>query len=178
MTPSIWRRCPGPPDSAIEPFEFHGCDCGVASFKGQPPWELHTAGDELIHVLAGGTRLTVRGVGGEVVRQLRPGDLAVVPSGCWHRNDAPGGVTLLFMTPREGNRHTGTIREWRGEEGDAGNPWGRRSVKALRGRPRRGARSGPEAVQARRPRRVGWWEARMTRAVFAACARRRRCSAR
>jgi len=36
----------GRPDGAIEPFEFHGCDCGVASFKGQPPWELHTAGDE------------------------------------------------------------------------------------------------------------------------------------
>jgi len=106
MTPVDLATVSGPPDSAIEPFEFHGCDCGVASFKGQPPWELHTAGDELIHVLAGGTRLTVRGVGGEVVRQLRPGDLAVVPSGCWHRNDAPGGVTLLFMTPREGNRHS------------------------------------------------------------------------
>ena len=106
MTPVDLEKASGRPDSTIEPFGFHGCDCGVASFKGQPPWELHTGGDELIHVLAGGTRLTVRGAGGEVVRQLRPGDLAIVPSGCWHRNDAPDGVTLLFMTPSEGNRHS------------------------------------------------------------------------
>ncbi|HLZ84637.1 MAG TPA: cupin domain-containing protein [Caulobacteraceae bacterium] len=106
MTPVDLATASGRPDSAIEPFAFHGCDCGVASFKGQPPWELHTGGDELIHVLAGSTRLTVRGAGGEVVSQLRPGDLAIVPSGCWHRNDAPDGVTLLFMTPREGTRNS------------------------------------------------------------------------
>jgi hypothetical protein len=23
--------------------------------------------------------------------------------GCWHSNDAPTGVTMLFMTPRDGN---------------------------------------------------------------------------
>ena len=96
----------GPPASPMEPFEFHGCDCGVASFRGEPPWELHTAGDELIHVLAGGTRLTVRVDGAEIVRQLGPGDLAVVPSGCWHRNHAPDGVTLLHMTPKAGNRNS------------------------------------------------------------------------
>ena len=94
------------PPSAIAPFEFHGCLCGVASFKGRPPWELHTAGDELIHVLAGGTRLTVRVDGAEIVRQLGPGDLAIVPSGCWHRNHAPDGVTLLHMTPKAGNQNS------------------------------------------------------------------------
>ncbi len=40
MTPVDLANASGPPDSTIEPFEFHGCDCGVASFKGQPPWEL------------------------------------------------------------------------------------------------------------------------------------------
>ena len=106
MTPVDLADVTGPPASLIEPFEFHGCECGVASFKGEPPWELHTAGDELIHILAGGTRLTVRIAGAEVVRQLGPGDLAVVPTGCWHRNYAPEGVTLLHMTPQTGNRNS------------------------------------------------------------------------
>src|SRR5215469_11760568 len=81
------------PASPIEPFEFHGCDCAAASFKGSPPWELHTTGDELLYILAGSTSLTVRGPEGETQRNLRAGDLVVVPRGCWHRNDAPEGVT-------------------------------------------------------------------------------------
>jgi quercetin dioxygenase-like cupin family protein len=94
------------PASAIEAFEFHGCQCGVAAFKGGPPWELHTGGDELLHVLAGSMRLRVRQPEGETVRELHAGDVAVVPRGCWHRNDAAEGVTVLFMTPIEGNRHS------------------------------------------------------------------------
>jgi hypothetical protein len=46
------------PASPIGTFEFHGCTCGVASFSGRPPWELHKA-DELLHILAGETELTV-----------------------------------------------------------------------------------------------------------------------
>ena len=94
------------PESPIEPFEFHGCFCAVASFVGRPPWERHTTGDELIHVLAGATTLTVREGGFESRRELRAGEIAVVPMGCWHNNNAPDGVTLLFMTPREGNQHS------------------------------------------------------------------------
>ena len=93
------------PASPIEPFEFHGCRCAAASFKGSPPWELHTTGDELLYILAGSTSLTVREPEGETLRNLRAGDLVVVPKGCWHRNDAPEGVTILFMTPREGSQH-------------------------------------------------------------------------
>ena len=40
------------PPSQIEPFDFHGCTCGVASFIGRPPWEFHSSDDELLHVLA------------------------------------------------------------------------------------------------------------------------------
>jgi mannose-6-phosphate isomerase-like protein (cupin superfamily) len=93
------------PPSAIAPFEFHGCTCGVASFIGRPPWEFH-ADDELLHVLSGSSRLTVRREGEEEVRTLRAGDLAIVPKGCWHRNDAPDGVTMLYMTPTDGGRHS------------------------------------------------------------------------
>ena len=81
------------PPSQIEPFDFHGCICGVASFIGRPPWEFHSSDDELLHVLAGSSQL---------VRTLRAGDLVIIPKGCWHRNEAPEGVTMLHITPREG----------------------------------------------------------------------------
>ncbi|HLY78831.1 MAG TPA: cupin domain-containing protein [Caulobacteraceae bacterium] len=94
------------PDSLVPPFDFHGCYCGVASFVGQPPWELHDGGDELLHVLAGETELTVLGADGEETRRLKAGEVAIVPQGRWHRNRAATGVTLLFMTPREGGAHS------------------------------------------------------------------------
>jgi mannose-6-phosphate isomerase-like protein (cupin superfamily) len=93
------------PASPIGTFDFHGCIAGVASFSGRPPWEHHL-GDELLHILEGGCRLTVRREAEEEARDLGPGDLVIVPKGCWHRNDAPGGVTMLYLTPSEGNRHS------------------------------------------------------------------------
>jgi len=106
MTPVDLVGLEKEPPSPIGHFDFHGCVCGVASFIGQPPWELHNGGDELFHVLSGETRLTVRSNGAEETRLLHEGDVALVPSGCWHRNHAAMGVTLLFMTPREGNEHS------------------------------------------------------------------------
>jgi mannose-6-phosphate isomerase-like protein (cupin superfamily) len=103
------------PLSPIGTFDFHGCVCGVGSFVGRPPWELHPAGDELLHILAGECQLTLREERGETTRTLHTGDLVIVPRGCWHRNDAPGGVTMLFMTPRNGNRHS-----WPDPAGQAG----------------------------------------------------------
>ena len=94
------------PASPIGYFDFHDCVCGVGSFVGRPPWELHPAGDELLHVLSGECELTVREDAGETTRKLAAGDLAIVPRGCWHSNDAPHGVTMFFMTPRDGNQHS------------------------------------------------------------------------
>ena len=37
------------PASPIEPFEFHGCYCAAASFKGSPPWELHDRRRAALH---------------------------------------------------------------------------------------------------------------------------------
>jgi mannose-6-phosphate isomerase-like protein (cupin superfamily) len=106
MTPVDLTAVREEPPSPIGHFDFHGCLCGIGSFMGRPPWELHTAGDELLHILAGECQLTVREVGGEASRTLRTGDLVVIPQGSWHRNDAPDGVTMLFMTPRDGNQHS------------------------------------------------------------------------
>jgi hypothetical protein len=50
--------------------------------------------------------MTVRQTGSEIVRELAAGDLAVVPKGCWHRNEASDGVTMLFRTPSDGNQHS------------------------------------------------------------------------
>jgi len=83
------------PPSSIGTFDFHGCTCGVTSFTGRPPWELHK-GDELLHILAGETDLTVLESKGATTRHLRASDLVLVPQGCWHNNDAPNatGTTL------------------------------------------------------------------------------------
>lgn len=95
------------PASAIGDFDFHGCRCGVASFVGAPPWELHDGGDELLHVLAGQATLTILAADGtEETRLVREGEVVVVPKGCWHRNQAPEGVTMLYMTPSEGGAHS------------------------------------------------------------------------
>jgi mannose-6-phosphate isomerase-like protein (cupin superfamily) len=98
MIRSDLARATEEPPSQIEPFDFHGCICGVASFIGRPPWEFHSSDDELLHVLAGSSQLTVRQGGEELVRTLRAGDLVIIPKGCWHRN-APEGVTMLHMPP-------------------------------------------------------------------------------
>ncbi len=95
------------PASAIGDFDFHGCACGVASFVGQPPWERHDGGDELLHVLAGQSTLTVLAADGtEETRLVREGEVVLVPRGRWHRNNAPDEVTMLYMTPTEGGAHS------------------------------------------------------------------------
>jgi mannose-6-phosphate isomerase-like protein (cupin superfamily) len=95
------------PDSQIGNFSFHGCTGGVTAFKGRPPWEYHGGGDELLLILKGESELTVlEEGGGRQSRTLSPGQLAIVPQGHWHSNSAPDGVTMLWITPSEGNEHS------------------------------------------------------------------------
>jgi mannose-6-phosphate isomerase-like protein (cupin superfamily) len=95
-----------PPDGPIDEFAFHDCTCGIGSFTGRPPWERHNGGDELLFVLAGESNLTVLEETGPAKRVIKAGALVVVPRGTWHNNDAPEGVTMLYMTPTEGNEHS------------------------------------------------------------------------
>ena len=106
MTPVDPAGVDEEPPSAIGTFEFHGCTWGVASFVGSPPWECHTAGEELLHVLGGESELTLLEHGELVTLTLKAGTVAVVPQGCWHRNHAQEGTTMIYMTPTEGNRHS------------------------------------------------------------------------
>jgi quercetin dioxygenase-like cupin family protein len=94
------------PESPIGDFSFHGCTGGVAAFKGRPPWEYHGQGDELLFILAGESELTVLEEDGPSIRTLSAGHLAIVPRDHWHSNNAPGGVTMLWITPSEGNEHS------------------------------------------------------------------------
>jgi hypothetical protein len=50
--------------------------------------------------------LTVLDESGPVSRTLRAGEMAIVSQGRWHNNDAPVGVTMLYITPSEGNEHS------------------------------------------------------------------------
>ncbi len=68
-------------------------------FDGESAWERHPQGDELVHILAGRARLTVLTEAGPEVLEMPAGMLTVVPQGCWHRFQAPDGVTVLTATP-------------------------------------------------------------------------------
>jgi quercetin dioxygenase-like cupin family protein len=83
-------------------------DGGVfaGSFAGDSAWERHAKGDELVHVLSGEATLTVLTDNGPQVLEMKAGMLAVVPRGCWHRFQAPDGVTLLTATPQPTDHST------------------------------------------------------------------------
>ena len=76
-------------------------DGGVyaGSFQGESPWERHPNGDELVQVLEGATSLFILTDEGLQRLEMTAGMLTVVPQGCWHRFEAPQGVTVMTATP-------------------------------------------------------------------------------
>ena len=104
------RRADTPEDEAAAAFatlaEFRDGGVFAGSFAGESPWERHTKADELVHVLAGETTLTVLTDDGPQVLEMKAGMLAVVPQGCWHRFHAPEGVTVLTATPQPTDHST------------------------------------------------------------------------
>jgi mannose-6-phosphate isomerase-like protein (cupin superfamily) len=96
------------PESPIGRFAFHDCECGLASFVGRPPWEYHDDDDddELLLILAGESELTVLEGVEDASRVISAGQLVIVPEGHWPSNNARKGVTMLYMTPAEGNEHS------------------------------------------------------------------------
>jgi mannose-6-phosphate isomerase-like protein (cupin superfamily) len=71
----------------------------TGSFSGETAWERHRNGDELVQILDGATMLTIITEAGRRAFELTAGMLIVVPQGCWHRFQAPKGVTVLTATP-------------------------------------------------------------------------------
>ncbi len=90
--------------------ELNGCAMGAARFSGQPPWERHPAGDELVHVLAGEVEFSILAPEGppegRVRIALRAGSVLVVPRGLWHRSCPRGSASMFFVTPTDGSEHS------------------------------------------------------------------------
>ena len=78
----------------------------AGSFEGESPWERHGQGDELVHILAGATTLTILTDDGPTELSMTGGMLTVVPQGCWHKFNAPDGVTVLTVTPQPTDHST------------------------------------------------------------------------
>ena len=89
---------------------FHGCVL-LSEYTFSENWvcfEVHPAGDEVLYLLAGRCELLLEQQG-----QLRrivfdsPGQVQVIPKGCWHSADIfPGeSCRILFFTPGQGSEH-------------------------------------------------------------------------
>lgn len=66
---------------------------------GTSPWERHPDDDELLHVIDGAVEITVLTNDDEIVTQVGPGELIVVPKGHWHRHHIPDRLLELYLTP-------------------------------------------------------------------------------
>jgi quercetin dioxygenase-like cupin family protein len=69
-------------------------------------WEVHPAGDEVVHCLSGTMTLHQEFPDGrhEAVT-LAAGEYAINPAGVWHTADISGEATALFITAGMGTQH-------------------------------------------------------------------------
>lgn len=95
----------GPVFATLATTEDGGVFAG--SFVGESAWERHGNGDELVQVLRGHATVTVLEGDKEHVLEMSAGSMTIVPRGCWHRFQAPKGVTVMTMTPQPTD-HTAT----------------------------------------------------------------------
>ena len=72
----------------------------TAKFAGTSAWERHTAGDEIVQIIEGATRLNLITEEGRQTLSLSAGMMAIVPRNAWHQFVAPDGVCVLTATPQ------------------------------------------------------------------------------
>jgi mannose-6-phosphate isomerase-like protein (cupin superfamily) len=82
----------------LAPYRDGGIFSG--SFCGESQWERHPKGDEIVHILDGGTTLTIMMEDGPQSFEMTAGMMIVIPLGHWHLFQAPDGVTLMTITPQ------------------------------------------------------------------------------
>ena len=86
--------------------ETKGGGVFAGSFEGESAWERHCRGDELVQVLEGEAQLTILTDSGPEVLEMKAGTVTVVPQSCWHKFNAPTGVTVMTMTPQPTDHST------------------------------------------------------------------------
>jgi mannose-6-phosphate isomerase-like protein (cupin superfamily) len=84
--------------TTLAPFDNGGIFTGT--YSGDTSWERHTAGDELVHILKGSTKLTILTDDDTQTFNLTAGMLIAVPKGLWHRFSSKELVTVLAATPQ------------------------------------------------------------------------------
>jgi mannose-6-phosphate isomerase-like protein (cupin superfamily) len=87
----------------------HSAMIGVIRIGGEQPagaWEVHTEGDELLMVLSGCFRMTMRMAEGDTVTlEVGPSETLFIPRNVPHSAQLLSPfVSVLFVTPRLGNR--------------------------------------------------------------------------
>jgi quercetin dioxygenase-like cupin family protein len=75
------------------------CAIGVSRYSGEPHWERHLGGDELLHILEGEADVVTLTEEGPIRSHLRPGSIFVCPRGLWHRVMARSNLSMFFATP-------------------------------------------------------------------------------
>lgn len=90
--------------------QFHGCVL-LSEYAFSENWacfEVHPVGDEVLYLLSGRCELLLEHQG-QLQRILfdTPGQVQVIPKGCWHSADIIPGETcrILFYTPGAGSEH-------------------------------------------------------------------------
>ncbi|NRD72849.1 cupin domain-containing protein [Shewanella sp. VB17] len=86
-------------DAFIKLADFDQSAIYLTHYSGYSEWERHPAGDELVQVIEGETRLVLLNAGEESKHTLMPGEFFVVPQGVWHRFESPKGLKVLTITP-------------------------------------------------------------------------------
>jgi mannose-6-phosphate isomerase-like protein (cupin superfamily) len=71
-----------------------------------PTWERHPHGDELLYLAEGHAQLRILVNGEERIAELdRPGQVLLVPKGCWHTAHPLKPTRIVFITPGEGTEN-------------------------------------------------------------------------
>ena len=75
----------------------------IAAGSSDHHWERHGGGDEVLYLLAGRALSTAVGAAGTDEVLVEASDLLVLERDEAHRGRALEDVTVLFLTPRDGN---------------------------------------------------------------------------
>ena len=73
---------------------------GTVKFCGKSAWEFHPEEEVVLVVEGSGTLLVIEESGYTRPQSLSPLVAVVIPKGSWHAIEAPGGISLMTVTPQ------------------------------------------------------------------------------